>query len=114
MGKPVKLSDQDKAWFLRRKGREARRYREREQRQRILIVCEGEKTEPNYFEAIRRRLPRHVVTLHIEGLGANTLSLVRKAQEIRGQYSRMDPPLDQVWAVFDRDSFPPDDFDPKS
>lgn len=110
MGKPVKLSDREKAWFRPRKTA-ARRYREREQRQQILIVYEGEKTEPNYFEAIKRRLPRHVVELHVEGVGANTLSLVRRAQELRSQYSHMDPPLDQVWVVFDRDSFPPDDFD---
>jgi len=36
--------------FRKRKAALERKVREREQR-RILIVCEGEKTEPNYFKS---------------------------------------------------------------
>lgn len=73
----------------------------REIRQRFLIVCEGEKTEPNYFKSFR--VPRTVLEVH--GIGANTVSLIRKAIQLRdaGEY-------DQVWCVFDRDSFPADQF----
>lgn len=67
---------------------------------RILIICEGEKTEPNYFRAFK-------VTNDIFGEGFNTLQVVEEAERIR----RKEGPFDQVWCVFDRDSFPPDHFD---
>ena len=47
-------------------------------RQRFLIVCEGSKTEPQYFEQFR--VPGLVVK--VEGIGMNTLSLVDKAIEL--------------------------------
>lgn len=64
----------------------------------FLIVCEGEKTEPNYFR--RFRVPAEVARIDVQGIGANTVSLVRKAIALRdaGDY-------DQTWCVFDRDSF---------
>jgi len=67
----------------------------------FLIICEGEKTEPNYFKAFR------IPTLSVEefaviGLGDNTLSLVERAKEIKDQKNS----YDYVWCVFDRDSFP--------
>ena len=69
-----------------------------------MIVCEGSKTEPIYFEGFR--VPGRV--LEIKGAGQNTLSLVEEAiqlrQEQRGQT------YDQCWCVFDRDSFPADAF----
>jgi len=70
-------------------------------RQRFLIVCEGEKTEPLYFE--RFRVPRLIVK--VEGLGVNTLSLVQKAIDLseQGDY-------DQTWCVFDKDDFPDRNF----
>jgi hypothetical protein len=39
------------------------------ERRYFLIVCEGTKTEPNYFEAIKKELPRGVLEhIDIEGL----------------------------------------------
>ncbi|MBP8819234.1 MAG: RloB domain-containing protein [Syntrophomonadaceae bacterium] len=73
----------------------------REKKPRILIACEGEKTEPNYFRAFR---PANVV---VHGLGMNTFSLVAEAIRIRDD----DPyGFDQVWCVFDRDDFTADNF----
>jgi hypothetical protein len=109
MGKPVKISDRDKEWFLR--GQKARRVEALPVRERLLIVCEGEKTEPNYFEAIKDELPPRVVEVEISGEGDNTLRLVEKAQALRDERANGDYPFDQVWVVFDRDSFPPSDFD---
>lgn len=70
-------------------------------RQRFLIVCEGGKTEPLYFE--RFRVPGLIVK--VEGLGMNTLSLVQKAIDLseQGDY-------DQTWCVFDKDDFPDRNF----
>ena len=83
-------------------------------RQYFLIVCEGEKTEPLYFEAFKADLPKGVLqntTLEIEGEGKNTLSLIQEIQKIRARRERVMGRLyDQVWAVFDRDSFPAQNF----
>lgn len=71
---------------------------------RFLIVCEGAKTEPIYFQAIAAEL-RLSVNVLIEGLGDNTDSLVEQAIELKGQDDYL-----QAWCVFDRDSFPPNRF----
>jgi hypothetical protein len=73
----------------------------RELRQRFLIVCEGEKTEPNYFRSFH--VPQKV--LDVRGIGENTVALVEKAIRLRDEEE-----YDQVWCVFDRDSFPADHF----
>ena len=49
-------------------------------RRRILIVCEGKRTEPNYFRAFR--LQSDVKTVVI-GKGYNTVSLVDEAIRLR-------------------------------
>ncbi|HEY9809329.1 MAG TPA: RloB family protein [Halomicronema sp.] len=88
-------------------GRSERRYSERkvetrETFERFLIVCEGEKTEPNYFKSFR--VPKEVIDIY--GEGDNTIGLVKKAIELRDK----DGDYDQVWCVFDRDSFLAQDF----
>ena len=70
------------------------------ERPRILIVCEGEKTEPNYFRAFR-------VTNDVFGEGLETIRVVEEAERL----NNADGPFNQIWCVFDRDSFPPDNFD---
>jgi len=87
----------------RNKGRgySSRKVDTRETVSRFLIVCEGEKTEPNYFRGFR--VPKSVID--VQGLGYNTIGLVQKAIEI-GENSH----YDQIWCVFDRDSFPANDF----
>ena len=111
MGRPVKLTDRNKEWFRRRTPCCERRLNTRVERQRFLIVCEGEKTEPNYFKSLKEELPLHLVQLEIFGKGASTLSLIEEAETIRKRPEFDDYPFDQVWAVFDRDSFASEDFD---
>lgn len=111
MGRPVKLSDRNRPWFLRGLRCRERTLDAQDERQRFLLVCEGEKTEPNYFRALEATLPRNAVELEISGEGANTLSLVARAQERRDQRADGDYPFDQVWVIFDKNSFPPHDFD---
>ena len=83
-------------------------------RQYYLIVCEGTKTEPNYFEGLRKYLKPGVVNtvdLEIEGTGHNTLTVVEDAQKARVRLEKFSGrTFDEVWAVFDRDSFPPEHF----
>ncbi|NEQ77585.1 MAG: RloB domain-containing protein [Okeania sp. SIO2C9] len=74
----------------------------REVIERFLIVCEGEETEPNYFRSFR--VPKDVID--VRGLGQNTISLVKEALKIMKE----DGDYNQVWCVFDRDSFPVKNF----
>ncbi len=66
----------------RLKRKEQRRKEDiRSKRKYFLIVCEGEKTEPLYFEAFKADLPKGVLentTVEIEGEGKNTLSLIEE------------------------------------
>ncbi len=72
----------------------------------FLIFCEGEKTEPDYFRAFRIRAD--VRKYRVEGTGFNTESLVRDVIEQieSGYYGE----YDEVWCVFDKDSFKPNQF----
>jgi len=82
------------------------------ERKYFLIVCEGEKTEPNYFKAIKDTLPRGVVQfIDIQGEGKNTLTLIEETAKIRKREAALNGKIyDQTWAVFDRDSFPEQNF----
>lgn len=77
--------------------------------ERILIVSEGSKTEPLYFDEIRveLRLPIRNVTVSAGVLGTEPIQVVRYAKDL---FENGDPhkgieprAFDQVYAVFDRD-----------
>lgn len=67
----------------------------------ILIVCEGENTEPSYFNQFR------ITSAKVKsvGEGYNTVSLVNRALALAQQGN-----YDQVWCVFDKDDFNDNDF----
>jgi hypothetical protein len=71
--------------------------------ERILIVCEGTRTEPNYFAGFQKELRSREIArkvyLKIEPAGMVSLSLVKEAIRLRD----LDGEYDQVWCVFDRD-----------
>jgi hypothetical protein len=67
----------------------------------ILIVCEGENTEPSYFNQFRLSSAK----VKSVGEGYNTISLVNRALELSQQGI-----FDQVWCVFDKDDFNEQDF----
>jgi hypothetical protein len=83
-------------------------------RKYFLIVCEGEETEPNYFESLKKDLPKGVLTscrIDIEGTGRNTLSLVKESIKIKERLENQTSlSIDKIWVVFDRDSFESDNF----
>lgn len=70
--------------------------------QRILVICEGEKTEPYYFQQFRVTSAE----VQVVGTGYNTLSLVDEAIRLKKKARQNEEPFDQVWCVFDVDSFP--------
>jgi RloB-like protein len=68
----------------------------RAQRLKILIVCEGQNTEPSYFEQFKVA----TAVIEIVGTGRNTLSLVEYAAHLhQTKYQN----FNQVWCVFDAD-----------
>ncbi|MFK7982900.1 MAG: RloB family protein [Saprospiraceae bacterium] len=80
--------------------------------QYFLIVTEGEKTEPNYFNGLTSQLPNHLVQVEILGEGANTVSVVKAAIQKRKEQTKkiLQPNFDEVWVVFDKDDFPAENF----
>jgi RloB-like protein len=68
----------------------------------FLIVCEGEKTEPNYFKSFPKQVGKFVYDIKFDGGGISTIKVVEKAIELRAKAKQK---YDRVWAVFDRDSF---------
>lgn len=90
----------------------ARPYGNRPPRRYFLIVCEGEETEPNYFNSIAAQLPKDMVSrITVKGVGKNTLQLIDAAKsEIAKRHAARLPDYYYVWLVFDRDEFPADHF----
>ena len=83
-----------------------RRQGVREIKQSFLIVCEGEKTEPDYFKAFRMT----AAAIKAVGQAMNTVTLVNKAVSIRDADRKKKRIYDQCWVVFDKDDFPARDF----
>ena len=84
----------------RGKSSQKRKKNVRERQVRFLIVCEGTKTEPNYFRA----LLRNNTSVVIKGEGQGASDLVDKASRIKKDLERKnDMSFDHVWVVFDKD-----------
>ena len=99
----------DTSRFARRET--TRREATRSIRKFFLIVCEGTKTEPNYFEGMKNSLPPNMIRVAdfvTTGTGRNTLSVIEEAEKLIAYYQDKNTlqPIDEVWVFFDRDSFP--------
>lgn len=88
----------------RRRQREPRTIETRKPRcETFLIVSEGTKTEPYYFEGLVRSLVGTMPEeIEIEGAGRVTTSLV---EWVAKKVNRSPRNYDNVWVVFDRDDF---------
>ncbi|QJD81624.1 RloB family protein [Spirosoma rhododendri] len=73
---------------------------------RLLIISEGVNTEVSYF----RQFEQPTIRVKAVGTGFNTVSLVRRAEQIRDEEAAKGRHYDQVWCVFDKDDFPAQDF----
>ena len=65
----------------------------------VLIVCEGEKTEPNYFNELKKAFRLSNANVKVVGHGVDPLKIVGYAIE----RCRKDKEYDRVYCVFDRD-----------
>lgn len=79
----------------------------REKRIYFLIICEGEKTEPHYFSSFEKELPPYTLDIEILGKGFDPLGVVNTAIQLKKSAIKL---FDSIWAVFDKDDFPPSRF----
>lgn len=85
--------------------RSLRRQSKQPTRPKILIVCEGEKTEPNYFNGLRNELRLSSAKVEITGKSAsNPMGVVSFAKDRCGEEERSGFPFDRVFCVFDRNN----------
>ena len=79
---------------------------------RYYIFCEGQQTEPSYFEGFKQYIEgnpiyKDMVLIEIEPCQAETMRVIGKAEE----YVRKNKiEKGQIWCVYDKDSFPARDF----
>ena len=79
---------------------------------RYYIFCEGEQTEPLYFEGFKQLIEdnpiyREMVLIQIEPCGAETMRVIGMAEEY---VHKNHITKGQIWCVYDKDSFPPERF----
>ncbi len=80
---------------------------------RILVVSEGSKTEPNYFKEIRAEYRLHTANVEVQPsqLGTAPIQVVKYARQLfeEGDRHKRIPrrAFEQVYAVFDRDDHDP-------
>lgn len=75
-----------------------------------LIVCEGKKTEPNYFNGLKKKINEKygnkvdvlIPNIEVKGTGMNTTSLVKYTQKTVNHANKV---YGQVWVVFDKDDY---------
>ncbi len=73
----------------------------------VLIVCEGAKTEPRYFEGLRKHLRLSTLEVEVVGEGAAPITIVDRAIEMRDtrkhevKRGRKTLEYEYVWCVFD-------------
>jgi hypothetical protein len=95
--------------FHKRKARQAadlhRRKARREPYAKVLIVCEGEKTEPYYFHGLKECYGLNSANVEIGGnIGSAPSSIYDYArQRYRAEKDAGDP-FDHVYCVFDKDT----------
>ncbi len=87
----------------RRRGQLQRRGPEREPYDRVLILCEGEKTEPSYFRSLVDQFRLSTANIDVAASGSDPRSLVNRAKRLRDDEKRRGDRYDAVYCVFDRD-----------
>lgn len=73
---------------------------------KVLIVCEGTKTEPLYFQELIDHYEIHTANVKISGdCGSDPLSVVDHGIQLyEEELSSQSDPFDRVYCVFDRDA----------
>jgi hypothetical protein len=78
----------------------------RKEKDSFLIICEGQNTEPDYFNHFKLKSAK----IKAIGEGYNTLSLVTRAAQIVEEEKSKGRYYNQIWCVFDKDGFDDNQF----
>ncbi len=70
---------------------------------KVLIVCEGKKTEPNYLRGLKNSLRLSGANVEIVGEGVTPTSIVLSAKKRCLKDAKKGDPFDKVFCVFDKD-----------
>lgn len=95
--------------FHKRKAKVAssleRRKARRASYEKVLIVCEGEKTEPNYFDDLILFYGLNTANVEVDGsCGSSPRSVFQRALDLWQAEKDKGDPFDRVYCVFDKDS----------
>lgn len=95
--------------FHKRKARQAkdlaRRSAKRKPYDKVLIVSEGEMTEPNYFNELKDHYELDSANVKVTGdCGSSPMSVVRYAQQLYREARDTGDAFDKVFCVFDKDT----------
>lgn len=83
----------------------ARRKSSRKSYDRILVVCEGSKTEPNYLRELIDYLKLSSANVEVDGnSGSSPISVVRHAKRRYREEKEKGDLYDRVFCVFDKDT----------
>lgn len=82
-----------------------RRKARRSSYEKVLIVCEGEKTEPNYFNELIQFYELNTANVEIDGTcGSSPISVLERALDLKRLEETKGDPFDKIYCVFDKDS----------
>lgn len=95
--------------FNKRKARQAKDLKRRKARRdpyaKVLIVCEGEKTEPHYFNGLKDHYGLNSANVEVSGeSGSDPVSVVTHARQRYREERDAGDAFDRVYCVIDRDS----------
>ena len=82
----------------------ARRKARRKPYAKVLIVCEGKKTEPNYFNDLIDCYRLNSANVEVYGHGADPLKIFDYAKQRYKEEKNAGDPFDNVYCVFDKDA----------
>lgn len=72
---------------------------------KVLIVCEGEKTEPNYFRELIIHYELNTANVEIDGrCGSSPRNVFQRAVKLYDEEKSKGDPFDRVYCVFDKDT----------
>lgn len=80
-----------------------RRITARQDYDRVLIVCEGKKSEPTYLGDLVDRYGLSTANVVVAGIGSDPRRLVATAKTLEKKERRLGESYDEVYCVFDRD-----------
>jgi hypothetical protein len=80
-----------------------RRHGERDLEKRFLIVCEDDRSAPNYFEALKKHFKLSAASIEVAGSKGHTQPIQVVERAIAAEPDSGTVPFEQVWCVIDGD-----------